>query len=208
MIEWILAILLVVILIYLLWKISELRGTIENRSQEISELRGTIENRARALHEKWASTELEKQSQGKAELLHRDWMQKEERKIREDANAKAELRANEIAELLLKDWMQKEERKIREDAISRSEAVIRGKVTEHIIPFFPDFKYNPKDARFMGTPVDLVIFDGLNEGKLRNIVLVEVKTGKTTNLSDRERMVKNCIESKNVAYEIIHHETK
>ena len=193
MIEWVLVILLVIALIYLLWRFSELKGTIETRAREFSE--------------KWATAELEKQSQGKAELLHRDWAQKEEKKIREDADAKTELRANEIAELHIRDWKQKEEKKIRKDAISRSVAVIKGKVTEHIIPFFPDFKYNPKDARFMGTPVDFVIFDGLNEGKLTKIVLVEVKTGKTANLSNRERMVRNCIENKNVAYEIIHHET-
>jgi len=57
----------------------------------------------------------------------------------------------------------------------------------------------------MGTPVDLVIFDGLSEGEMRKVVFVEVKTGKTANLSNRERLVRNCVESKNVAYEIIHH---
>jgi len=39
------------------------------------------------------------------------------------------------------------------------------------------------------------------------VVFVEVKTGKTANLSSRERLVRNCVESKNVAYEIIHHKS-
>ena len=95
---------------------------------------------------------------------------------------------------------------IREDAVKKSEAVIRGKVTEHLIPFFPDFGYNPKDARFIGAPVDFVVFDGLNEGKVEQIIFVEVKTGKRPNLSARERLVRECIEGRNVAYEIIHHE--
>ena len=160
MIEWILIILLLIVLIYLFWKYSELKGEIENRALDI--------------FGKWRSTELETQ-------------------------------ANEKAKLLFQDWAQQEEKGIREDAIKRSEAVIQGKVTEHLIPFFPDFKYNPKDVRFMGTPVDLVIFDGLSEGEMKNVVFVEVKTGKTANLSSRERMVRNCVESKNVVYEIIHH---
>ena len=160
MIEWILILLLVLFLIYLFWKYSELKGEIENRARDI--------------FEKWRLTELETQ-------------------------------ANEKAKLLFQDWAQQEEKGIREDAIKRSEAVIQGKVTEHLIPFFPDFKYNPKDARFMGTPVDLVVFDGLSEGEMRKVVFVEVKTGKTANLSSRERLVRNCVESKNVAYEIIHH---
>ena len=160
MIDWILILLLILFLIYLFWKYSELKGEIENRARDI--------------FEKWRLTELETQ-------------------------------ANEKAKLLFQDWAQQEEKGIREDAIKRSEAVIQGKVTEHLIPFFPDFKYNPKDARFMGTPVDLVVFDGLSEGEMRKVVFVEVKTGKTANLSSRERLVRNCVESKNVAYEIIHH---
>ena len=97
------------------------------------------------------------------------------------------------------------EKRIREDAIRKSEAVIRGKVTETLIPFFPDFKYDSQDARFLGTPVDLVVFDGLSEGQVRKVVFIEIKTGKNANLSTRERMVRNCIRNRRVAYEIIHH---
>ena len=160
MIEWILIIFLVLVLIYLFWKYAELKGEIENRGREH--------------FEKWRSTELETQTKEKAELLFRDWMQQEEKKI-------------------------------REDAIKRSEAVVTGKVTEHLIPFFPDFKYNPKNVRFIGTPVDLVIFNGLSEGEVKSIVFVEVKTGKTANLSTRERQVRDCVKNKNVIWEIIHH---
>lgn len=46
--------------------------------------------------------------------------------------------------------LRESEKRIREDAIRKSEAVIRGKVTETLIPFFPDFKYDSKDARFLG----------------------------------------------------------
>lgn len=120
--------------------------------------------------------------------------------------AELEALANEKAKLLFQDWALKEEKRIREDAIKKSEAVIRGKVTEHLIPFFPGFKYNPKDARFIGTPVDLVVFDGLNENEVRKVAFVEVKTGKKANLSNRERLIRNCVENKNVVYEILHHE--
>src|SRR5574337_600502 len=70
-----------------------------------------------------------------------------------------------------------EEQHIREDAIKKSEAVIRGMVTQHLRPFFPDFAYSPKDARFLGTPIDLIVFDGLSEGAVRNVVFIEVKKG-------------------------------
>src|SRR5256886_6738268 len=77
---------------------------------------------------------------------------------------------------------------IRQDAIQRSHAVTVGKVHEQLIPYLPDFQFNPKDARFLGTPVDLVVFDGLDEGQLRRVVFIEVKTGGAV-LSVRDRQV-------------------
>jgi predicted Holliday junction resolvase-like endonuclease len=107
------------------------------------------------------------------------------------SGAEAELRGVRASfdsqlKLQMSDWTRLREAEIRRDAIDRSKAVIVGKVTEHIVPYFPQFKFNPKDARFIGSPLDFVIFDGLDEGSLRKIVLVEVKTG-AANLNTRER---------------------
>ena len=82
---------------------------------------------------------------------------------------------------------------IREDAVQRSLAVTAGKVHEQLIPYLPGFPYNPKDVRFLGSPVDLVIFDGLAEGRLRSIVFVEVKTG-GSGLTNRERWIRDAIQ--------------
>jgi predicted Holliday junction resolvase-like endonuclease len=111
---------------------------------------------------------------------------------------------SEKADTLFRTWKLDEEKKIRQDAVKKSEAVTRGKVTEHLIPYFPDFEYNPKDARFLGTPVDFIIFDGLSEGEMNKVVFVEVKSGKTGVLSKREKLVKDCIDRGKVSYEIIH----
>jgi predicted Holliday junction resolvase-like endonuclease len=83
-------------------------------------------------------------------------------------------------------------RRVREDAVQRSLAVTAGKVHEQLIPYLPAFPYNPKDARFLGSPVDLVVFDGLAEGRVRRIVFVEVKTG-GAGLTGRERMVRESV---------------
>ena len=79
-------------------------------------------------------------------------------------------------------------RRVRDDAVQRSQAVTAGKVHEQLIPYLPAFPYNPRDVRFLGSPVDLVVFDGLDEGRVRRIVFVEVKTG-GAGLTGRERMV-------------------
>lgn len=83
-------------------------------------------------------------------------------------------------------------RRIREDAVQRSQAVTAGKVHEQLMPYLPTFPYNPKDVRFLGSPVDLVVFDGLAEGRVRRIVFVEVKTG-GAGLTDRERLVREAV---------------
>ena len=83
-------------------------------------------------------------------------------------------------------------RRVREDAVQRSLAVTAGKVHEQLIPYLPAFPYNPKDARYLGSPVDLVVFDGLAEGRVRRIVFVEVKTG-GAGLTGRERMVREAV---------------
>lgn len=93
-----------------------------------------------------------------------------------------------------------DKKKLRKDAVKRSKAVINGQVAEQIAPFLPDFPANPSDARFIGKPVDFIVFSGLSENeKIDEILFVEVKTGKSL-LSEREKEVKKAIEKGNVRY--------
>ena len=96
-------------------------------------------------------------------------------------------------------WKARYSALIREDAVQRSQAVTAGKVQEQLIPYLPEFHYNPKDVRFLGTPVDLVVFDGLAEGEVRRIVFLEVKTGAST-LTTRERQVRDVVEARAVVW--------
>lgn len=91
------------------------------------------------------------------------------------------------------------ERDVRRDAVQRSEAVIAGKVTEQLLPLLPGFGFNPKDVRFLGSPVDLVVFDGLSTGALGRVVFVEVKTG-DAGLSRRERQLRDVVQAGQVEW--------
>lgn len=104
-----------------------------------------------------------------------------------------------IAWLYFLIWKARYTATIREDAVQRSQAVTVGKVHEQLIPYLPDFRYNPKDVRFLGTPVDLVVFDGLAEGAVRRVVFLEVKTGGSA-LTGRERQVRDVIEAREVEW--------
>lgn len=96
----------------------------------------------------------------------------------------------------------KKERKIREEAIESSRRVLEGKFKEQLAPILPDFKYNPTDARFLGSPVDFVVFDGLAEKDPKQIVFLEVKTGEAK-LTEREKLIRGLVEEGKVKYKVL-----
>jgi len=112
--------------------------------------------------------------------------------------------AEEQALSRAKELLRKEEKRIRADAIKRSENVVKGKVAETLVPFLPEFKYNPRDIRFLGSPVDLIVFNGLTEGYLKEVVFIEVKTGKSARLTGREMQVQEVVGLSEVYYEVVH----
>ena len=99
--------------------------------------------------------------------------------------------------------IKKKEAELRKDAVKRSQAVTRGKVAEQVAAFLPEFKYDPRDCRFLGSPVDFIVFDGLAAGRLKQVVFIEVKSGKYARLSRREREVRDILELKGAQYELI-----
>ena len=88
----------------------------------------------------------------------------------------------------------------RQDSLERSRSTISGKVFENLAPLVPGFLFNPKDARWLGSPIDFVVFDGLDDGEIRSVVFVEVKTGRSQ-LVTRERHVRDAIEAKRVDWQ-------
>ena len=88
---------------------------------------------------------------------------------------------------------------IREDAIKQSRAVLSGQFSEQIAPYLPDFPFKPTEARFIGKPIDFVVFKGMDEKKIDEIVFVEVKSGQS-NLSKVEKTLKSAIQNKNVSW--------
>ncbi len=89
-----------------------------------------------------------------------------------------------IAWLYFLVWKLRYSASIRENAVQRSLAVTAGKVHEQLVPYLPEFGFNPKDARFLGSPV--------------------VKTGSGGGggapLNARERQVRDVIEARQVAW--------
>ena len=90
---------------------------------------------------------------------------------------------------------------IREDAIKRSRAVLTGAFSEQLAPYLPDFKHSPTEVRFIGKPIDFVVFKGMDKKEPSEVVFVEVKAGKSQ-LSTPERKLRDVIKHKKVSWEI------
>ena len=106
-----------------------------------------------------------------------------------------------VAQATFERWKIEYETIIRQDAIKKSQAVTIGKVTEHVLPFFSGiFPYNPKEARFIGSPIDLIVFDGMeNDPDNISVHFIEVKTS-TSTLTPKQRAIKYAILNKRVEW--------
>jgi predicted Holliday junction resolvase-like endonuclease len=92
----------------------------------------------------------------------------------------------------------------RKSAVEQSRAVLGGKFTEQIVPYFPDFKYDPTEVRFIGSPIDMIVFPGLARGEPEEIVILEVKTGRSAQLTPQQRKIRQLIEDGMVRWDEIH----
>jgi predicted Holliday junction resolvase-like endonuclease len=134
--------------------------------------REKMHSAARALHEKWRNAELARE--------------------REVLNSESKLE--------LQNWKAREEMRIRQDATVRSELTHLGKVTEHLVPWIADVAYDPRDMRFVGSPIDLLVFDGLSSGESVSVIFLEVKSGKNARLTVREERIREAVTSGRVQY--------
>jgi predicted Holliday junction resolvase-like endonuclease len=156
-------------------------------------LRGNMQNEARKTFETWRESDL-------LALKSQYAAQQEETK------KQTEMALEEKYKGLFTQWCQEKETGIREDAIARSQSTVLGRVTEHLAPYLPQFDLNPRDARFVGSPIDLIVFNGLTEGDLKNIVFVEIKSGQSQ-ITPRERSIRDIVSRRLVEWRELRIET-
>src|SRR3989344_3409495 len=83
---------------------------------------------------------------------------------------------------------------IRKDIADRQRFGIKGKVTEAFAPFLSGFPFNASECKFMGDPIDYVVFEGLDERNVKAVHFVEVKQG-SSKLSANQKQIKDIIDS-------------
>lgn len=100
------------------------------------------------------------------------------------------------------------ETSIRRDSNNRSRSVLKGRINEQMATLLPEFPFDGSDARFLGNPVDYIVFCGYGDvqsrksDRLDEVVFVEVKHGRAQ-LTREERRVRDCIENGRVRWQLI-----
>ncbi|MGD9276558.1 MAG: Holliday junction resolvase-like protein [Candidatus Pacearchaeota archaeon] len=87
----------------------------------------------------------------------------------------------------------------RREAIKKSRAVLGGQFSEQLAPYLPNFPYLPTECKFLGKPIDLICFKGLDEKEIDEIIFIEVKSGKSR-LNSVEKKLKKAINEKKVKW--------
>lgn len=94
-------------------------------------------------------------------------------------------------------------------SVNTSRAVLKGKMAEQFAPILPEFQYLPSDAKFLGDPVDYVVFDGYTDlrdgqGKVNDveIVLIDIKSG-GARLTKGQQAIAQAIQQGRIRFETI-----
>lgn len=107
----------------------------------------------------------------------------------------------EIEFLKTQDSLLSKDKELQELKSSKKSTEVRtGQIVEHWAPFLDNFEYNPKDAHFVGNPIDYVVFSKDESGKVERIVFVEIKSG-DSKLSKVQREIRDTIKAGKVFFE-------
>ena len=98
------------------------------------------------------------------------------------------------------EWESHRLEEIVKNRLKQSRAVLGGLVSEQMSPLLPGFPFDPGDCRFVGKPVDFIVFRGMNEKNISEVIFLEVKSGKSRNLNDQEKKLKDIIQAGKVGW--------
>jgi predicted Holliday junction resolvase-like endonuclease len=98
------------------------------------------------------------------------------------------------------EWESYKMEEIVKTRLKQSRAVLGGLVSEQIAPLLPGFPFDPGDCRFVGKPVDFIVFKGMNEKAITEVVFLEVKSGSSRALNDQEKRLREAVQSGRVRW--------
>jgi predicted Holliday junction resolvase-like endonuclease len=98
------------------------------------------------------------------------------------------------------EWESHKLEEIVKARLKQSRAVLGGLVSEQMAPLLPGFPFDPGDCRFVGKPVDFIVFKGMNEKNISEVIFLEVKSGAAKNLNDQEKKLRDAVQAGRVSW--------
>lgn len=113
----------------------------------------------------------------------------------------AEAKRQEMLEALKaeEDSLLKRQQRATTTSESLATSVGVGKIIEKVLPAHRNFGLPPADCRFLGDPIDMIIFDGVSKNRVDRITFLDVKTGKSP-LTPKQRQIRDTIEDHGVKW--------
>ena len=94
-------------------------------------------------------------------------------------------------------------------SVNTSRAVLKGKMAEQLAPILPEFQYLLSDAKFLGDPVDYIVFNGYTDLRDGNghpddieVVLIDIKSG-GARLTKGQQAIAQAIAAGRIRFETI-----
>lgn len=81
-------------------------------------------------------------------------------------------------------------------------AVGIGKIIEKILPAHKNFTIPPPDCRFLGEPIDMIVFDSISNNDINHITFLDVKTG-NAKLNPHQKLVRDAVNAHDVEWRIV-----
>ena len=99
---------------------------------------------------------------------------------------------------------------LRGEVADKQRAGIKGKVTEMFAPHLPGFPFKSSECKFIGDPIDYIVFEGLDDRHVRAIHFIDVKADSSV-LKKHQQEIKDLITSLNsnkITFHTFHFSTK
>ena len=206
---------LLVIIFYLAKKIYSHRIMVAETKKEIQNFKDNVniiaENKANEIVNqklKFAVEDERKRNKDLTDQMRRDFGINKKKEIEQLKQTLEAEKKKEMDDLI---------KKTREETSNRQRAVLKGKIGEQIAPLLEEFylKYDLADARFIGQPVDYIIFKNLTRYKDEitthkpkdercniEIIIADIKSGKSQ-LNTEQREIRDAVLNKRFAWDEI-----
>lgn len=146
-----------------------------------------------------------------AALLVYWWLNQQMQRKAQEYQQQLQRKISEYEEHIRRIQLQHQEeiKKAREESVEQSRHTIKGQVAEQLVPLLPGFEFHPSDARFIGHPIDYVIFNGYTQLRDGNgvpaqleIVILDIKRN-MARLTKEQLAIAQAIQAGRVKFQVV-----